>query len=207
MNGVEAGFTNPIGQGTGASNIGARAGGGGDIVTDNDTANVFVSWGFVGGIAYVILIFLSFKTVFRRYLRGKPDPLLLAVAGLMFVTFGQWLNGGHYATSALLFFMLGWAVRPRRRSRGEVAEEPLIPPELDGVGSAAAAARRAGLSVGVLVPSYRRPEDLGRCLEGLAAQIRLPDEVMVVVRDEDAATWEALDAAPDGTAGAGSCGG
>jgi hypothetical protein len=96
-------------------------------VTDNDTANVFVSWGFVGGIAYVILIFLSFKKVFTRYLRGRPDPLLLAVAGLMFVTFGQWLNGGHYATAALLWFMLGWAVKPRRTRDKAVAEESFLP--------------------------------------------------------------------------------
>lgn len=59
------------------------------------------------------------------------------------------------------------------------------------------AAERAGLSVSVLVPSYRRPEDLGRCLEGLAAQTRPPDEVLVVVREGDTATWEALDGAPE----------
>jgi hypothetical protein len=122
--GVKAGFQQPVGQGTAASNIGARAGGGGDLETDNDIADVFVSYGFVGGIAFLILIVLCFKTVFGRYLRGPPDVLLLATAGVMVVTLGYWMNGGHYSTSALLWFLVGWAVRPLP---GEHEAERLVP--------------------------------------------------------------------------------
>ncbi len=40
----------------------------------------------------------------------------------------------------------------------------------------------------VLVPSYRRPEALRQCLEGLLGGSRLPEEVVVVLRDVDEAS-------------------
>lgn len=47
-------------------------------------------------------------------------------------------------------------------------------------------------SIGVVICTYRRPEALLTCLAGLAVQSRLPDDVQVVVRPNDAATLEAL---------------
>lgn len=44
----------------------------------------------------------------------------------------------------------------------------------------------------VVIPTYRRPQDLVRCLDGLKQQRRLPDRVFVIVRDSDLATWEFL---------------
>jgi cellulose synthase/poly-beta-1,6-N-acetylglucosamine synthase-like glycosyltransferase len=44
----------------------------------------------------------------------------------------------------------------------------------------------------VLIPTYRRPQDLDRCLKALQQQIRPADEVLVTVRDIDAETWEFL---------------
>ena len=46
------------------------------------------------------------------------------------------------------------------------------------------------MRLAVLVPSYRRPQDLERCLSALAAQQRLPDEVLLVARDGDQPTLE-----------------
>jgi glycosyltransferase involved in cell wall biosynthesis len=43
-------------------------------------------------------------------------------------------------------------------------------------------------SISVVVPTYRRPLQLARCLDGLLAQSRLPDEVLVVLRDTDEET-------------------
>jgi cellulose synthase/poly-beta-1,6-N-acetylglucosamine synthase-like glycosyltransferase len=40
----------------------------------------------------------------------------------------------------------------------------------------------------VLIPTYRRPEDLSRCLRAIAAQRRAADEVLVVARVEDPAS-------------------
>lgn len=46
----------------------------------------------------------------------------------------------------------------------------------------------------VLIPTYRRPKDLARCLEALQKQTRPANEVLVVVRDTDTETWELLEA-------------
>ncbi|MGU7782989.1 glycosyltransferase family 2 protein [Burkholderia sp. PU8-34] len=48
------------------------------------------------------------------------------------------------------------------------------------------------MKISVLVPTYRRPADLARCLHALQRQQRLPDEVIVVARPEDDATHERL---------------
>jgi cellulose synthase/poly-beta-1,6-N-acetylglucosamine synthase-like glycosyltransferase len=45
----------------------------------------------------------------------------------------------------------------------------------------------------VIVPTYRRPRDLARCLEALKNQTRPADEILVIVRDIDAETWSFLE--------------
>ncbi len=47
----------------------------------------------------------------------------------------------------------------------------------------------------VLIPTYRRPKDLARCLEALKKQSRGPDEVLVVVRHDDTETWALMERA------------
>lgn len=47
-------------------------------------------------------------------------------------------------------------------------------------------------SVAVLVPTWKRPEDLARCLHTLRLQRRAPDRVLVVRRPEDAASGRVL---------------
>lgn len=46
-------------------------------------------------------------------------------------------------------------------------------------------AARPPATIGVVVCSYKRTESLGACLEGLARQSRPPDDLVVVVRDDD----------------------
>lgn len=48
------------------------------------------------------------------------------------------------------------------------------------------------MKVSVLVPTFRRPADLSRCLAALQRQQRQPDEVIVVARPDDDATHECL---------------
>lgn len=49
----------------------------------------------------------------------------------------------------------------------------------------------------VLIPSFRRPRQLEACLRGLAAQVRAPDEVIVVWQGDDAGTRDAAEAMRD----------
>lgn len=54
------------------------------------------------------------------------------------------------------------------------------------------------MRISVLIPSWRRPDDLARCLDALEAQSRPPQEVLVVVREGDEPTRKALeDAHPE----------
>ena len=48
------------------------------------------------------------------------------------------------------------------------------------------------MNITVIVPTYRRQQDLERCLTALKQQTRPADEVLVVVRDTDTETWEFL---------------
>ncbi|MGB3681951.1 MAG: glycosyltransferase [Rubrobacteraceae bacterium] len=48
------------------------------------------------------------------------------------------------------------------------------------------------MTITILIKTYRRPKDLARCLESLKSQVRLPDEVVVVVRDTDTETQNLL---------------
>jgi glycosyltransferase involved in cell wall biosynthesis len=45
------------------------------------------------------------------------------------------------------------------------------------------------MKITVIVPTYRRLNDLTRCLEALKQQTRQADELLVVVRDTDTETW------------------
>ena len=45
----------------------------------------------------------------------------------------------------------------------------------------------------VLIPSYRRPGTLAKCLDGLAAQRRLPGEVIVIWQADDVGTRDAAE--------------
>jgi GT2 family glycosyltransferase len=51
----------------------------------------------------------------------------------------------------------------------------------------------ARVRVSVVVPSYKRPTSLERCLSALAAQDTLPDEMLVVARRGDLATQRVVD--------------
>ncbi|MEO0683984.1 MAG: glycosyltransferase family A protein, partial [Cyanobacteria bacterium J06649_11] len=50
------------------------------------------------------------------------------------------------------------------------------------------------MSIAVIIPTYRRSQDLARCLKALQNQTRPADEVIVVVRDTDTETWSFLTA-------------
>ena len=47
-------------------------------------------------------------------------------------------------------------------------------------------------TIGVLIASYHRAPELARCLRGLAEQTRAPDDVIVVLREDDEETRQAV---------------
>ncbi len=55
-------------------------------------------------------------------------------------------------------------------------------------------------TLSVVVPTYRRPDYLARCVASLAAQERIPDEIVVISRDSDAGTNAKIDELAKGLA-------
>ncbi|MFA6236641.1 MAG: glycosyltransferase family A protein [Bacteriovorax sp.] len=51
---------------------------------------------------------------------------------------------------------------------------------------------KIGFTISVLIPTYKRPLKLEKCLECISKQVREPDEVIVVVRPEDLASIEVI---------------
>lgn len=51
----------------------------------------------------------------------------------------------------------------------------------------------SNLTTTVLIPTYRRTQDLKVCLEALKKQEELPNELLIIVRDGDLETWEFID--------------
>jgi len=64
----------------------------------------------------------------------------------------------------------------------------------DGTDALGASGSTQPPAVTVLVPSFRRPDALLSCLDGLLAGSCLPDQVVLVLRDTDGDSREALDA-------------
>ncbi len=48
------------------------------------------------------------------------------------------------------------------------------------------------MKITVIIPTYRRPQNLACCLEGLKKQVKPPDEVIIIARETDRQTWEFL---------------
>ncbi len=111
VRGLRDGIQNPAGHGTGASSIAAKVTASQSRDSEIDISNAFINLGLAGGILYLVIVVLMFRTVFARYARRR-DALSLAVAGLLVVILGQWLNGGLYAIAPLFWFLAGWATRP-----------------------------------------------------------------------------------------------
>ncbi|MFH7030258.1 MAG: glycosyltransferase family 2 protein [Heteroscytonema crispum UTEX LB 1556] len=49
------------------------------------------------------------------------------------------------------------------------------------------------MKITVLIPTYRRPQDLVRCLKALQVQTKPVSQVIVVIRDTDAETWQFIE--------------
>ena len=122
VQGLTEGVAKPFGQGLGATSIaGAKYGSteitadalgtlgtatGGTGSTEVDLSNMFVSLGIAGGVIYMVVIALVLLTALRYWHKSR-NLVALAILGVLVVELGQWLNGGHYALSALIWFCIG----------------------------------------------------------------------------------------------------
>jgi hypothetical protein len=117
--GILGTLRNPLGRGLGVTTLAAHKFGGTGGSTEIDLLNLFLSLGALGGFLYAVIIGVVFATA-AQYWRRTRTFVALGLLGLLVVTFGQWLNGGYYATSTLLWFCIGALDRENSaRSRSE----------------------------------------------------------------------------------------
>jgi hypothetical protein len=79
-------------------------------------SNAFVGLGTVGGLAYLALVIVVFRAALMLAVQ-RSDAVSLAVLGTLVVALGQWLNGGFYAVSPLIWFIAGFVVACRQAER------------------------------------------------------------------------------------------
>ena len=110
VNGVKSAFSDPVGRGIGAVTIAGRTFGGVTAGTEADPSNMAVGLGLPGLIAYLFVLVLGVRVVYRVAC-ARRDPVALIALGIVAVTTLQWFNGGLYAIAFLPWLAMGWADR------------------------------------------------------------------------------------------------
>lgn len=114
----------PLGRGIGITTQASKKLNANPSSTELDISDAFLGLGLFGGVLYLVVIGTTFSCVTRLYWRERTAAPLL-VLGVLIVSFGQWLNGGRYAVSAILWFLLGWAASEfYREADSEPEPEP-----------------------------------------------------------------------------------
>lgn len=110
LQGIYQGFSNPLGYGLGITNQSSSLRGkdvelevGG---TEIDISNMFVSLGVIGGLIYLIILYLIIRKTLMCWHKTR-SILPLSLAGILIVGGGQLLNGNHYSTSMFAWLLVG----------------------------------------------------------------------------------------------------
>ncbi len=104
--GVVQGVQDPLGVGLGSTTKAGAKYGGVFQSTETDSGDLFRSTGLVGGVVYLIILFLVVRSAFR-YWQEAHSLLALCLAGVLAINFLLWLMGGQYAVTALIWFLIG----------------------------------------------------------------------------------------------------
>jgi len=118
LGGFASGFKTPIGAGLGATTIAAQKFGAGEGSTELDMSNMFVSLGFIGGFLYLAIVGLILVTAVRYWHQARSG-VALGIVGILFLLFGQWLNGGQYSIAFLIWFCIGGLDRLARQQAAQ----------------------------------------------------------------------------------------
>jgi hypothetical protein len=120
--GIWKGMQNPLGDGLGSTTKAAHKFGKPEDITGSmevDISNVFLSTGTFGGLIYLLIVILTVKQSIQFWSRHR---LLvgLCIAGVLGVTLLNWLAGGRYALTPLIWFLIG----SLDRMNADLSDEP-----------------------------------------------------------------------------------
>lgn len=112
----------PAGLGTGVVTRGGSKFGGLQAGTELDIGDAFLSLGVPGGVLYLAAIALAIWQA-GRVRKALPGPVWIAIWAMALTSVGAWLNGGNYAITPLIWFLIGAAdgEYKRLRDRGLIA--------------------------------------------------------------------------------------
>jgi len=112
--GFRKGLVDPIGYGISSTTLaGDRFGSAASASSEVDLSNQFIALGTFGGLAYLGILVLGLVAALRHAV-ARRDAVSLSILGMLVALFGQWLNGGFYAVSPLIWVSIGFLVAAQR---------------------------------------------------------------------------------------------
>jgi hypothetical protein len=98
----------PFGLGTGVATTAGSKFGGLQAGTELDIGDSFLSLGIAGGLLYLAAIAVALFEL-SRVRRALPGPVWIGIWVMALTSVGAWLNGGLYAITPLVWFLIGAA--------------------------------------------------------------------------------------------------
>lgn len=128
--GIEEGFHDPFGHGTGSVNEAATR-----FTTNNklhgtefDPGNMGIAFGLPGLIVYALVMIYALQMAYRLAVRRR-DVIGLFVIGICAATLFQWTNGDLYSVCWLVWLAIGFGDRLIREPDAVVAEPVVVEAE------------------------------------------------------------------------------
>jgi hypothetical protein len=107
--GIIEGFKHPLGTGLGSTTRAAHKFAPSDTPSGSsevDISDMFISTGTIGGLLFVVIVFLTVKQSAQFWAQYR-HPIGLCIAGVLGITLLNWLAGGRYALTPLVWFLIG----------------------------------------------------------------------------------------------------
>ena len=108
--GLLYGLRHPLGEGLGLITPAGGRFGHASMTTELDYANFLIAGGIIGGLAYMwVILLVAYRSL------TQPSPLSLAayvLPAILLLTNGEWMNGGYYFISALIWLLIGSLLGP-----------------------------------------------------------------------------------------------
>lgn len=118
MEGLGSLFTNPVGYGTASiTNAASKISSSTEMTTEVDISNMIVGMG-VGGIIYIIVVFSTILKVIQLVIAQRKVELIVALA-ILIGSLGQWINGGFYLCSIIVWVLVGWIHKEHSKYKQE----------------------------------------------------------------------------------------
>lgn len=118
--GFMSGFHHPLGLGVGVITLAGSRFGSAVVNSEFDVTNMFIAGGVLGGVTYLAAWLTTLIWALRPPRNVTLERYLLP--GLLLGAFGQWLNGGYYLLSALIWLIIGSTLgRPDSKTGAERA--------------------------------------------------------------------------------------